>query len=276
VPAFKNILLPIDLSSNADLAVRKAIDLIDHDGSVVHLFHVAKSKGLTGNGYPEEQHFKLLQWKKLIEAKVPGAIANISITNGHSIERAIAQKAIEVNPELILIAKHSNKKIFSLKKTISSGSLAKRTKCAVLTAKPGSLDKKIKSIVIPVQSRIPKRKLELLVPLAWKRNTTVYLVSMLNKLKSFDNYDSSVSHTLVETYRLLKDGVNCQVFHKLVSGHNIARSILRFAESVNADVLVVNPEETRISSVARLDITDMLMRNSKLQLLTIAPDKTNL
>lgn len=275
MPAFKNILLPVDLSSNTNLAVSKATELIDEDGASIHLMHVIKSKKKNGNGL-SEQGSQLSQLKSDIEKKVPGTVVHISLTSARNIENAIEEKAIELKPELIIVAKQSDRKFFSFKKTISPGSLAKRTKCAVLTAKPGSLDNKIKSIVIPVQSGIPKRKLELLMPLAWKKNTTVYLVSMLNKLKNSDNYDSSVSHTLVETYRLLKTGVNCQIFHRLISGNNIARTALYFAESVNADILVVNPEETTISSLAGLDISDMLMRNSKLQLLTISPDKINI
>lgn len=266
--------MPVDLSLNTGLAVKKAIELADQGSSTIHLFHTARSRTAAMNGFIDE-HFRLQQLKKHIEKELPGTTATISINSTSSVENAIAQKAIELKPELIIIAKHSNKKLFAFRKIISSGSLAKRTRCAVLTAKPGSLDSKIKSIVIPVQSRVPRRKLELLAYLAWKKNTTVYLVSMLNRLKRFDDYDSSVSHTLVETYRLLKDGANCQIFHRLVSGSNIARTALQFAESVDADVLLVNPDELNISSLARLDITDMLMCNSKLQLLTIAPGKIN-
>jgi hypothetical protein len=66
--------------------------------------------------------------------------------------------------------------------------------------------------------------------------------------------------------------VNCQVFHEIVSGENVARTALRFAESVNADVLLANPDEINISTFARLDIADLLTRNSKLQVLTIEPE----
>ncbi len=268
MPAFKNILLPVDFSSNTELGVKKTIDFADTDGAIIHLVHIVKSKKRSQSPHYRE-FVRLEQLKNLLEFAVQNAVVNIYVTVSSSIEEAIIRKALELQPELIIIAKNSNRKLFSLNKKILPGNLAKKSQCAVLTIKPGSLDNKIKSIVIPIRSNVPKRKLELLIPLAWKKNINVYLVSMMNKLKGFENYDSCVSHTLVETFRLLKGEVNCQIFHKIISGENIARTALHFAESVNADVLLTNPEEMNISTFARLDIADMLMRNSKLQILTI-------
>ena len=159
-----------------------------------------------------------------------------------------------------------------LKKKISPAKIAKLTHVPVLTIKPGSDERKIRSIVVPFRSVIPKDKLNVLVPLVWKRNTTVFLVAMQNELKDFELGDSSVSHTLIETYRLLKEEVNCQIVQKLISGKSFAKSLLRFAESVGADVLLVNPDENMVSSLGKLDISDMLQKNSKMQLLTIATE----
>jgi hypothetical protein len=271
MPAFKNILLPVDFTSNTELAVKKAIDFADSNGAVIHLLHIVKSKKHWNDPHVNEI-FQLEQLAKLLHFTMQKVRVDAQILSSHSFENAIVEKANNIHPDLIIIAKNSNKKFFSLKKKIYPGSLAKKSRCAVLTVKPGSLDNKIKSIVIPVRSNIPKRKLELLVPLVWKKNITVYLVSMLDKLKGFDDYDSSLSHTIIETFRLLKGEVNCQVFHEIVSGENVARTALRFAESVNADVLLANPDEINISTFARLDIADLLTRNSKLQVLTIEPE----
>lgn len=269
--SFKNILLPVDFSTNTDLAINKLIDLMVSKDVAIHLLHHIKTKKKSSSGYPD-QEFKMLQLKTHIENSLPGATVATYISYGNDVEEIIIQKAKEIKPELIIIGKHSNKSFFSFKKTISSGKLAKKTGCGILTVKPGSLDHKIKSIVIPIGKFIPTRKLELLITLAWKKNTTVYLVPMLDQLKDFDGYDSSVSHTLVETYKLLKGEVNCQISHKLISGNNVAKTALRFAESVNADLLLVNPEEINISNFAGLDTSDLINCNSKLQLLTVAPE----
>jgi nucleotide-binding universal stress UspA family protein len=271
VPAFKNILLPVDFSSNTELGLKKAIDYVDADDGQIHLLHVvAPNKKPVDELYSE--YFRLEQLKQIFDHELNHVTIHRNIILGNSIQTGIIKKAEEVHPDLIIIAKNSNRKLLPLKKTIFPGSLAKKSKCAVLTVKPGSLGNKIKSIVIPIRSNMPIRKLELLVPLAWKKNITVYLVSIIDKLKGFDDFDSSLSHTLIETYRSLKGEVNCQIFHEFVQGENVARTVLRFAKSVNADILLTNPDEINISGFARLDVIDMLMRDSKLQVLTVEPE----
>jgi nucleotide-binding universal stress UspA family protein len=271
VPAFKNILLPVDFTSNSNLAVKKAIELADPEECAIHLVHVLKSKPSSHNGYPVKL-FKLRELKLLIEISVQSVSVDIHVVRGNSVEKGIIDAAVGLKPELVIIARSSGKKLFSFRKKISPAKLAKKTLCAILTLKPGSENSRLKSIVVPFRSHIPKRKLDALVHLAWKKNPTVYLVAMMNELKDFELGDSSVTHTLIETYRLLKEDVNCQIVHKLIAGNNIAKSMLRFAESVNADVLLTNPDEMKISSFAGLDISDMLERDSKMQLLTIEPE----
>jgi len=213
------------------------------------------------------EYSKLQQWKNVVEESMPGVTVRINLINSKSVEEVIIQKAAELNPELIIIATHSNKKWPFSWRAISHSNLAKNAHCAVLAVRPGSLHTKIRSIVIPVRSFIPMQKLKLLVHLAWKKNTKIYLVSMLNESSGFD--DSPAVHTLIETYRLLKGEGNCQIVHKIVSGKNIAKTALLFAQSVDADVLLVNLEESRLSSFGKHDISDLLKSNSKLQVLAV-------
>jgi len=271
VPAFKNILLPVDFTSNTDLSLKKAIDLADQEECAIHLVHVLKSKPNPNNGYPMKL-VKLRELKEWLEISMPRVLVEIHVIRSNTVENGIVKAAIGLKTELIVIATRSGRKLFSFWKKILPARLAKKTGCAILSLKPGAEHTKIKSIVVPFRSHIPNRKLNALTHLAWKKNTTIYLVAMQNELKEFEFGDSSVTHTLIETYRLLKEDMNCQIVHKLITGNNTAKAILRFAESVNADVLVTNPDEMKISSFAGLDISDMLERDSKMQLLTIEPD----
>ncbi len=275
MPAFKNLLVPVDFTSNTELAVKKAIDLADREESVIRLVHILRAKPSQTNGYPEKL-VRLRELKLLIEISVKGVSVDIHVIRAKSIEKAIIEIAIETMPDLVIIARRSGKKLFSFHKKISPARLAKKSLCAVLTLKPGSENTKIKSIVVPFRSQIPTRKLDVLLHLTWKKNATIYLVAMMNELKDFELGDSSVTHTLIETYRLLKEDMNCQIVHKLIEGDNTARSVLRFAESVNADVLLANPDEINISSFAGLDISDMLGRDSKMQLVTIERESDHL
>ncbi|MBS1916772.1 MAG: universal stress protein [Bacteroidetes bacterium] len=270
--SFKNILIPVDFSLTTEIAVRKSLELIDPEGSTVHLLHVLLPKFSKSSHY-DKTTTELLKWKKIIDEIYPGFPVNIHIVEGKHVEEAVIKKAEEIKPDLIIIAKNSNRKWFSFNKIIDAGNLATETHCATLVIKPGSVKNQIRSIVIPVVSRVPARKLDMLIPLAARKKATVFLLSMMSEATGFD--DSSTTHALIETYRILKGEVNCQVYHKIISGNNIARAALQFARMVDADVLLVNPDESRVSSFARLDITDMLMRDSKLQVLAIDPYARN-
>jgi len=270
--SFKNILIPVDFTLATEIAVQKSLELIDPVNSSVYLLHVSPTKSAkknVGNGTIAQ----LLKYKTIIDEAFPGLLVQMSVVRCKNIQDAVAEKAEEIKPDLIIIAKNSNRKWFSFNKTIDPGKLATKTHCATLVIKPGSVKNKIQSIVIPVISRVPARKLDMLIPLAARKKATVFLLSMMSEATGFD--DSSTSHALIETYRLLKGEVNCQVYHKIISGNNIARAALQFAKKVDADILLVNPEESKVSSFARLDITDMLMRDSKLQVLAVDPYAKN-
>jgi nucleotide-binding universal stress UspA family protein len=276
--SFRKILIPVDFTFNTELAIKKAIELIDPWESIIYLVHVKKPKfileGIIKNR-PSirnktnhlSEYSKLQQWKNVVEETMPGVTVRIHLIHSKSVEGALIQKAAELNPQLIIISTQSKRKWPFSRKAISHRNLAERTQCAVLAVRPGSMHTKIRSIVIPVGSFIPKQKLNLLVPLAWERNATIYLLSILNESNGFD--DSPAVHSLIEIYRLLKEEGNCKIVHKLVPGKNIGRIALRFAQSINADILLVNPEESGLSFFGNQEISDLLKPNSTLQVLAI-------
>jgi hypothetical protein len=270
--SFKNILIPVDFSLTTEIAVRKSLELIDPDNSAVHLVHVLLPK-FSKNNNQHKTVTELLKWKTIIDDVCPGLLIKMYIVEGKRVQETVIQKAEEIKPDLIIIAKKSNRKWFSFNKIIDVGKLATTTHCATLVIKPGSVKNKIRSIVIPVVSHVPARKLDMLIPLAARKKATVFLLSMMSEATGFD--DSSTTHALIETYRMLKGEVNCQIYHQIISGNNIARAALQFARKVDADVLLVNPDESKVSAFAGLDITDMLMRDSKLQVLAIDPYTRN-
>ena len=265
-------MIPVDFSSTDDLEINKAIELADEECSIVNLVHVVKNNSEVNRFSLGKEFQRLLKLKSKLEKSIPNVNVCLHEIQYPSIEEGIVQLAKKLKVELIIMSRKSGKKIFSVHKTLSPSLIAKKTHAAVLTLKPGSDGIQIRSIVLPFRSRIPKRKLEMVVPLAWKKKVTIYLVAMQKELRNLEIGDSSVSHTLVESYRLLKEDLNCQIVNKLITGNNFAKSILRFAQSVNADILMTNPDETKVSNWSGLDIADLLEPHSRLQVLVIEPE----
>lgn len=254
------------------MAVTKAIELAGSGGAVIHIMHVVNPEKKSSSISEGDEISELNILKEIIERAVPGTEVNIYIITGKPVEKMIVQKAKEVHAQLIILARHSKRKWLRFKKPISSSNIAKETHSAVLTIQQGAFLNKIKSIVLPIRSFIPKRKVDMLTPFVNNKGTTIYLVSIMNKEANDLDY-SSTSHALIETYRILKEAANCQIVHKLVNDNNLTKTLLLFAESVQADMLLLNPEESRVRSITGLqDFSYLLKRQSRLQVMAVDPN----
>ena len=172
-----------------------------------------------------------------------------------------------MNPDVIIIGKNSHHTTFPFLNTVSPGRIAKETGFPVLMVKPGSIDSKVKSIVVPVGLSVPKRKIELLVALRKKFRISIHLVTFLQKNPGTNEY---AAFALVDTYKSLKELAHCPLGHEVLKGENIAKSTLKYAQQIKADMLLVDAEkETRITSLSGKHISDVLLPDSRLQILTV-------
>jgi len=258
------------------MAVKKALELSDPAQTVIHLFHVQKPplpwSSFWGNemfhsDIIEKIPYQLSQWKNLIRDCYPDMKVVASREYSMKIQKSIIEKAKLIKPELIIIGKHSHHNWFAFLNTVFPNRIAKATGCPVLTFKPGSIYTKIRSIVVPVGPEIPRRKVDLIVSLKEKFRITIHLVTVVNKKQNQNQFSA---YSLLETYRFLRDFVQCPLNHEVLHGENVAKSAFDYAKSIKADMLLVEPEsETKLSSFPQKHINDELKPNSKLQILAV-------
>ncbi|MEP7279056.1 MAG: universal stress protein [Bacteroidota bacterium] len=279
---FKNILIPVDFSINTEIAIKKAIGLVAEKDAVIHLLHVLPSiitaltvdASYTGASFPDtadmqDAEKKLKQWKYSIIESFPGISIETHLRKGHSIQQQVIRLAKQLNPQLIIIGKHNYHNWFSFLNTITPSKLAKGTNCPVLTVKMGSLHNKIRSIVFPVQSFVPNRKIALLVALVKRYRARVYLIILVDPPGEANPplYDA-----FIDTYRMLKASLNCPIEHEIVTGTSLAKEALHFAEKIQADMILLHPDaETRLSSFTKQQVSDVVKGNSKLEVLSVEP-----
>ncbi|HEY4147893.1 MAG TPA: universal stress protein [Chitinophagaceae bacterium] len=275
---FQHILLPVDFTINTEIAVKKAMELIEEREAVIHLLHVMSHATRAGN-HPasaspgglerETASVKLESWRNAIRETRPDLQVEIHLLNGKNIHNHIVQLAKITNPQLIIIGKHNYHNWFSFLNTVFPAKMAKQTGCPVLTLKAGSLHNKIKTIVFPISGFVPKRKIELLQKLTLKYRARVYLVTLTEEP---GRNDSNAYYAFIDTYRLLKSGLNCPIEHKVIPGNNLAKAALRFAEVIRADMILVTPDtETRVSLIQNKQLTDIVKADSKLEILAVEP-----
>ncbi len=273
---FRTILLPVDFEINTEMAVKKALELSEPGQTSIHLFHVHRTGPLWRSMWKNEimqtdeeagLEYKLLEWRSLIEERCPDVKVAASIVRSLNVEKAIIEKARIIKADIIVIGKHSSHGWLAFVNTVFPNNIAKATGCPVLTCKPGSLDNKLRSIVVPVGPEVPARKLDVIIALKQKFRITIHLVTVISKKQNADNFSG---YSILETYRSLKVIGQCTLEYAVLHGENLALSAFEYAKKINADMLLVEPEsETKLSSFPTKHIVDELKPDSKLQILAV-------
>ena len=180
VPPFRKILIPADFTSNTEVAVQKAIELIQPHQSVLGLLHCMKPLWsfniFSSTGYfiapaseiltESEVENVMEQYALRIKEVLPDVdIRKIICTRGR-VQKNIIQAIKELSPDLIIIGKRGGRRFINFSNLVDPGKIARKTGCPVLTIKRGSIAGKIKNIVLPVATRVPERKLDIAVGIA--------------------------------------------------------------------------------------------------------------
>jgi len=272
--AFNKILIPVDFSLNTEIAIKKATALVGQDDTILHLMHVIKP------GHKPTHHFKLWAVEKEMEnlkdsikAAHPDAKIKTHILKGHKPQRLIVDCANMLKPDLIVIGKQNNHRHWPFFADILPDIIAKKSNCPVLTVKPGSVETRTKVIVIPIRDFLPERKLEWGVMLAKRYKAQVHLLAIQ------DNPEPTrweLPQVFLKAYHHLRENLHHPVEYSAIGRHNPARAALSYAELIMADMILVNPEtESGISGfTGRRHISDLVGKDSKIQILDVEPYKT--
>jgi nucleotide-binding universal stress UspA family protein len=277
--SFKTILVPVDFSINTEVAVRKALEVVDKFRGTIHLMHVnhqMKSNliSVVKKSYRDEPKLPaeqlLLEWKRTIVDSIPTINVGISLEHHSSIQMSIEKKALQLKADLVVIGKKSNHFWLPFLNTVLPNELCEVTGSAVLTVKPGSLHNKIRTLVVPITTEVPRSKMDAIAALSRKTSLKVYLVTFSNENNIPADFSASA---LLKVYQWLKESIHCQVEYSVLHGSNKAKALMLFAEKINADVLLLDTSsETRVGWMNR-HISDILEPGSKVQVLAL--NRTN-
>lgn len=280
-----NILVPIDFSENSEVAISKALEFCPAvlDNCTIHLYHVQRMV-LTGyfnfftrmlarytkqdvNSDIKKSLDSLENLKKQIQKE-----KNISVlcwvNFGESVQENIVKKARQLSADLIVIGKSSHHSILPFLNTVIPSKLALSSKVPVLTAKPGSFQQEIKTVVVPVGNNFPEAKLEILSVLAMRSRPNIRLVIFdENALE-----EPRAKQLLLYTFRAFKSRFTNSIYYDTLEGGNKARSLLTYCNKIGADVVIVYPGiETSVGRWYNINISDLLPAKSKTQVLAITP-----
>lgn len=276
---FGQILVPVDFTINTQVAIGKALSLAEPGNSVLHLLHVNSvprknflgynvfSKDNSANGSVRAENFITAEMQSLkgtIYQERSDIHVMMHTVNDINVEAAIIKKAMEIMPDIILLAKKSHHSLLPFLNTVVPTRIAQQTQIPVLTSKPGSIDHGIKTIVVPIGKIFPQKKIDIIN--AFRRRSPLHI-----RLLAFreDENSNQIPGILIHVYRLLRQRALSDIQYETVAGKNKAKAILSYCKKVDADLLIVTPEsETKIGWLNK-HISDVMPAASKTQVLAI-------
>ena len=280
---FKKILVPVDFTEGSDIAIRKAVQLAEPSEAAICLLYICKPlfslKLFSNTGYfiapvteiltVEEIEQKIRGYKSYILDNLDSVIVETVISESGRVQSKIEETAALFGSDLIILYKRGNKSVFHFYNALSSDQIAKNTDCPVLTIKEGSGERKIRNIVVPVTQRIPERKLELAIKIAKIFNANIHLISF----PDHRGLEGKSDMAFIESFKKIRQNASLIIKHGPVYGSDVARAVLKYSESVHADMILVNPftESTIHYVIGKLHISDMLPEHSPIQILDIEP-----
>lgn len=278
---FKNILIPVDSLYNAQIAVDKALELSEAGETTVYLVAIIKYESFwhkliytNTQKQPRLNRKKELARKKLetlrdkIYDLVPQIVAKTIVITETTISNNLLRFVQEQEIDLVIATNQQQKTGFSFFRKSIHEDLSVKANLAVLTVTKGCLNHPIKSIVLPVTSFVPERKIHMALAFSKKFNAHIHLVTIL---------DSNDVNTKIRidafylTYKILSElGHSPQ--YKILHGNDSDMSLVRYANQVKADMILVNPEKKKmIPGFFQGKITDMMQPLSALHILTLKP-----
>lgn len=276
VITLNSFLIPVDFSLKTDIAIQKAVSLSQSEETVLHLLHVvAPGRGPKHSfkRWEVEKEFSALQDK--IKATYPEVRMKSHILQGHSVEKMIIECVRLLRPALVIIGKTDPRGRWSLFSGISPDAIAKKSNCPVLTVKPGAADNRPKVIILPVCNFLPERKLEWTILLARKYRAQVHLLGIQSRQAS---REWPLPQVFLKTYDLLRKSLHQPVEYYLSDQQNVPEATLKYAQSIMADMIVVNPKtESAASGIADYrHLSDLLQWDSTIQVLDVEPYKKSI
>lgn len=280
---FKNILIPVESLYNAQIAAEKALELSDSAQTTLFLVATIRfdsfwQKLLYTDIISQRQtHLnkkKTLAIKKLdtLKKRITAVSVQIKTESIVIIETAISDNLLRYAQQheidLVIATNQKHRKGFSFFRKDIAEDLARKANLAVLTVTKGCLNHPIKTIVLPVTSFVPERKIDMALSFAKQFNAHIHLVTML------DNNDINTKiriDSFYLTYKILTEmGHSPQ--YKILHGSDSDSALVRYANQVKADMILVNPEKKKIlTGFFQGNITDMIQPFSALHILTLKP-----
>jgi nucleotide-binding universal stress UspA family protein len=247
---FKRILILADFSQASFHAAEEAAMIATKFNSELHILHISstsKLSWLSGAGdyfshlakrdnEKNQRNNSLLKKLKIELEKRFELTIKCHETEGKLCE-TVKKYVGDLQIDLVVLGAKRENWFKELLFESRAKDIIRSVNSEVLCVYPESNSSRLKKIVLPVGKHIPKRKIKLAYELAKKFAANVHLISLTRNGRSLSSENTK---TLMASYQYLKDITNIPIECKTVFGNNLAQATIQYAESIGADLILVN------------------------------------
>lgn len=228
---FSNILLPVTLNRHAAGSIENGIELANKLECNLHVLYILRPRFYRSWFHASRKKKITAIQQQLLSRIRPGLLLQAIFAEGQPYDEI---KAYVLSHDIDMVCVQDGfDPVWPLAMGFHSEKLATETNCAVISNHDNEGLKNCDKIVMPVGSAVPINSLRVAVYLARQFNASIHLVN--DNRQTDDNFQS-----IKRAYHLLKENTDINVICNSFEGRNFRQSVLNYAKSVHAGLIVAN------------------------------------
>jgi nucleotide-binding universal stress UspA family protein len=278
----KKILVPTDFSDLSLTALRYAASMAKHSDAEITLLHVMQpyeheailNKIIDFKGTLQKAIQEKLNEIKKATPDLLGVPVTVKIVEG-KIYEAIENIVKEEDLDLIVMGTHGAGGLGNLEKYVL-GTNAYRTVhvsgCPVITLREVKEKIAYDNIILPLDmTKETKQKVDTAIKIAKVLGSTIHVVSVTTFVDEFRYNLSEIKGLLQEVADKVK-AAGVKVVTEMLRHDDIADSILKYSEEVNADLVVImTRQEGKLNDIVVGSSARKIITKSKVPVLSLRP-----
>jgi nucleotide-binding universal stress UspA family protein len=254
--SFKNILVPVDASSQSMVAFKSAVFFAQKYGSALTAVHIEESSDENGLKAKLEPDSLGLKYRYLHKSG--------------SVYKGILSAAEEIDASLIIMGTHGITGFQEFWSGSNTFKVISSAKCPVLSMREDGTTNDFKTIVLPIDTSFESRqKVPYALSLAQKFGATIHVLGVsVDKDKEAEYQVSAYCRQVLHSF----DEVGVSYIHEKRLGGNITNLTIDYAKGVKADlILIMTEQEPQIGSFFLGKFAQQMVNHSTVPVMSVAP-----
>jgi hypothetical protein len=228
---FSNLLVPVSFNRYTCQSVENAIALANRLECNLHILYTLRTNVFRG-WFHSQRKKRVSDIQQQMRARVkPGLLMQAVFTEGSPYDEV---KNYVLSQEIDLVwVQRQTQPFWSSTFGFDPEKLAVEADCAVISDHGSEGLKNCDKIILPVGPSVPVNGVRVAVYLARQFKASIHLVC--------DTFQEEQLASLQRTYHLLNDNTDITVVCNTFHNSNFHRSVLNYAQSVEAGIIVANP-----------------------------------